>query len=312
MQFDAGTEMRVEEDSVVVVRALRENMVDATLDLELDVAEGSVRSILARDGERDVRMALRLPQADVVVDTAGLDGGRAEIRTSIGEDRSSQLAVYDGAAKIHTDSGEDSRLASGEYILVDSTGGLSAAKRLPTGATAVAPGNPDTIHVSQHRPGITFRWEKDQLCQRTRIEVADQPLFMSRLIDETTPRSKMHSADLLTGDYVWRVSCIGEDGIQGPYSSPHQFQVLRDNEPPLLELLHPQPRAVISDESVEVRCKTEVTALVFVNGEEVESAGDGLFTHRIELRPGTNRIVLEAVDAAGNASYSRQFVTRQN
>ena len=53
---------------------------------------------------------------------------------------------------------------------------------------------------------------------------------------------------------------------------------------------------------------TEPGSRVHIGQESVAVADDGSFTHEIQLTPGPNLVVIEAVDAAGNVSYQTQYV----
>jgi len=83
-----------------------------------------------------------------------------------------------------------------------------------------------------------------------------------------------------------------------------------DNDAPRLTVLEPRPNQSIAAPSIEARCRTEEDASVFINGQEAEVSGAGVFMRRVALKPGLNTLVFEAVDAAGNVIYNSLLVTR--
>jgi len=311
VRFEAGNEMRVDENSVVVVQRPVENRLDQEINMEMAVSEGKVRSVVTRDGGRDVRLSLRLPNGRIDVDTAKVPGGEAEVGTEVMHDASVRVAVYRGQARLTTDAGENLVIDRDQYTEMSPQGKLAQLKQLPHVATALAPDDGRIVLVNPNRPGVTFLWQNQGTCVGSRLEVADEPGFANKILDETTPATRVTAKDLKDGSYAWRVSCIEASGMQGPYSETRRFTLARDGEAPSIIVVSPLPRSVVASEKLDVRCRSEDGASVFINGEPARADGRGEFVRSVTLVPGLNRIEIEALDPAGNATHLTSYVTYQ-
>jgi len=85
--------------------------------------------------------------------------------------------------------------------------------------------------------------------------------------------------------------------------------VVQDQEPPTLQVQFP-PKTIHS-ESYTLCGKAEPGARVFVGGRRVRTTRTGEFRYNLKLRPGTNVIVVEAIDAVNNVAYRSQRVKRE-
>ena len=56
---------------------------------------------------------------------------------------------------------------------------------------------------------------------------------------------------------------------------------------------------------------SEQGATVYIDGTPARDAGHGEYARTIVLVPGLNRIALDALDAAGNATHVTSYVTRR-
>ena len=78
-----------------------------------------------------------------------------------------------------------------------------------------------------------------------------------------------------------------------------------------LTVLEPRANSLVSATTVLARCRTENGASVFINGVAAEAGSGGEFSRKVELAPGLNTLVFEAVDLAGNVIYNSLLVTRK-
>ncbi len=86
-------------------------------------------------------------------------------------------------------------------------------------------------------------------------------------------------------------------------SVSREYVILLDTIAPEVEIISPSESSVITTTRTTVTGKTEANALLTINGEVVFVESDGSFEHDIRLsKIGKNKLEIEAVDAAGNAS----------
>ena len=308
IHFQGGNELRVLEDSVVVIKRLVEDRANSIIDMEIEVSAGRVQSIVERIGSRNVRLQMRLPEGDIVVDTGRSGDERIELGTEIRDDQSTRITVYSGRAVVETLEGEKRELKKDEFTDV-SARGLSETRALLPLAVAIYPRGGDLVHVNPRQDLVTFRWRQPEGCVRAHVEVVGEAELGHKLVDDETQRTRL-SATLPAGSYTWRLSCIGSDGERGAYAGPFAFEVVHHSRAPELDIITPASNAVLTEQRIEARCRTRGPAAVFVNGEEARPVGDGEYARSIELGPGLNSIVFEVVDLSGNASRARRFVMR--
>lgn len=87
------------------------------------------------------------------------------------------------------------------------------------------------------------------------------------------------------------------------------YTVILDKQPPTLQLLGPAPGATVEGPNVVVLGKTEVGAVVTVNGRTVVPAQDGSFNETFTPPVGPVAITVIARDRAGNETTVKSNVT---
>ncbi len=112
--------------------------------------------------------------------------------------------------------------------------------------------------------------------------------------------------NLKEGEYYWRVSRLS-GWAEGGFSETRMVRVVKDQAPPMLRVQ--LPGGVVQRARVTLKGVTEPGSRVFVQGERVTIDSAGAFEHGVPLKRGTNVIVVEAVDAAGNVAYQSDYVT---
>lgn len=307
--FDEDNEMRVEANSVLVVESLAQSKTEQTLSMTLSLPEGGFRSRIARSDNHNVKLRINLPSADILVDTARIGGGEADIAAHVEPGAADRVAVYSGEAEVVAPSGERLTLRSNEFTEVAPDGSLTEVRALPSAAIILLPGRDATVYVSEQRPEVTFKWKRVDECAAYRLELARDADFLDELLDERITRGRFTYGNLEPGSYLWRMSCLDDAGLQGHYSDVTHFEVVEDNDAPQLDVLSPAVNAVVDGAQLEARCKTEPGVSVFINGEEAKADGRE-FARVVTLAQGVNTLVFEAIDEAGNVMYNSRLVTR--
>jgi hypothetical protein len=125
------------------------------------------------------------------------------------------------------------------------------------------------------------------------------------VVDEVVEAPGLAWGRLKAGRYVWRVSAL-DGGVEGAPSAWRQIAVTLDAEPPTLTV-PPLPKFVAGP-ALRLTGRVQPRANVYVSGAKVATRADGSFAFDLELKPGANVIVVEAVDAMGNTAYWSQIV----
>ena len=82
--------------------------------------------------------------------------------------------------------------------------------------------------------------------------------------------------------------------------------MVQDGAPPRLEVTFPS--WPVRGSEFALKGSTDPGVQVFVNDTEIKTAKNSWFRHTLNLEPGMNLVVVEAVDAAGNQTYRSQIV----
>ncbi|MBN2495883.1 MAG: hypothetical protein JXR96_14930 [Deltaproteobacteria bacterium] len=85
--------------------------------------------------------------------------------------------------------------------------------------------------------------------------------------------------------------------------------VVEDTRPPPLRVLQPVDRSYVMSPEIELRVRSEAGASVRAGKVELSELAGGLFTGRLQLVPGPNRLQFEARDSVGNQIGRSVLVT---
>ncbi|MCP4301269.1 MAG: hypothetical protein GY783_11840, partial [Gammaproteobacteria bacterium] len=200
--------------------------------------------------------------------------------------------------------GDHFRISAEQGLTITEDGRTTGAKALPSTPTIRAPNHNGIAQYLAAPPRVKFGWGEARNAQNYRLEIAEDRNFEEILVDEYLDDPVFTHGNLSSGDYFWRVRA--RDGwMQGPASTPRRLSVVRDAVPPLLEL-HPIQSA--PDGRYVLRGRTNPESSVFVLGQSVETSAAGEFEFIFDPEPGSQSIVVESIDAVGNAAYSSQIL----
>jgi len=157
--------------------------------------------------------------------------GASAYRTQIGSDEQMAALLFDQTSPLPVARVRD--LPDGEYVLrvrgVDADGleGFDATRRLtidarPEPPFAIAPA--DAAQLPDARPA--FKWTRRDGSLGYRFQLARDASFAPPLIDRGDIRGDaiVLDADLVPGEYFWRVAAIDEREGQGPFGSVQRLR----------------------------------------------------------------------------------------
>jgi len=300
VDFRVDNELRIGQNSLVVFRSGAADPFLERRDPALVVLEGELTGVVNPDYGA---FAMQFP-AGLIELTAEDESARAvNFRVSVNPDQSSTIAVYSGQADV-TVAGERYFVSPNNGLTIAENGKTVGVQGLPSLPPIHAPSNNSVAKYLGVPPRVRFRWGKVSNAQGYRLEIAKDADFNKLLVDEYLDVTSFTHGNLAPGEFFWRVSARA-GWILGPPSMSRRISIVRDSEPPLLEL---QPIQHLIAGSYVLRGRTAAGAKVYVFGEAVKTSSGGNFEYVFTPEPGTQSIVVESIDAVGNVAYSSQVL----
>ncbi|HYM82455.1 MAG TPA: FecR domain-containing protein [Candidatus Limnocylindria bacterium] len=303
LSFGEALRIELERNSLVVVSDPQEGATatgtSAQRSRGVIMAEGELWARL-RSGTQEP-LAITLPSA-----TAALGGGAGrsatEMQVTVRRDGRSTLAVHEGQIALQG-SGPALDFGPGQYVRVASDGTVSAPMPLPSAPAVDDPGPGAAFGYLDLPPRIPFRWRTIEGAAQYRLRAARDPEFQDVVLDETVAQPSLTWGRMEPGTYYWRVTAI-VDNIDGMPSPARSLVVSRDHGQLQLKVATPK----VANLRCVVRGRATKRANIFVVGRRVDMQRDGTFETEVELEPGANVLLVEAVDAAGHSTYWSQVV----
>ena len=157
---------------------------------------------------------------------------------------------------------------------------------------------------------VALGWEPTPDAAGYWLEVAaDEAFTVMQLSEWGIPEPRYQLAAAAPGAYHWRVAALDRFGLPGEWSVPSSFDVLDDTTPPFLVIASPVDASVLDTALIEVVGETEPGATVTLNGAYLDVGAEGRFSGALDATAGSNTLLLEAVDAAGNRAERAIDVT---
>ena len=177
--------------------------------------------------------------------------------------------------------------------------------RIPDPVKLASPKREQKFVYSDIPPDITFNWQETNGVTSYRITIASDADFNDIVVDAITPTNSFHNLDLKKGTYYWYVQGQ-QDQVSSRRSEVGKFTVIHDNIPPKLIVNFPQK--IVHKSRYSFSGVTDPGAAVYLDGIELPVDTKGNFSYSMDLRPGINIIVLEAMDQIGNTSFQSEQV----
>ena len=299
VDFTTDNELRIAQNSLVIFRSGAADPFLQRRDPAVVVMEGELTgAVNAEYGS----FGVELPVGVVVLKGDGDTGDAVDFKLSINPDKSSTIAIYAGEADVNI-AGKHYRVTANQGLTIAEDGRTAGVRALPALARIRLPGANAVAKFRDIPPRVEFRWGNVDGAQNYRLELAKDARFEEILVDEYLRDAAFTHGNLAAGTYYWRVSARS-GWAQGPATAPRRLRVVADTEPPLLEL---NPIEQVVAGAYQLRGRTSRDATIYVRGERVPTAADGSFEYVFEASPGSNPIVVEAIDAVGNVAYNSQI-----
>ena len=300
--FDGHDHVRMSENSLLVVKALDQEVGTRNKRVSLVVLEGEFGGSFSPEGAD--RMQIEVGGGGATLRMASTTDSPAGFNVQVNADQSATYSVYDGNATV-TAGGTAIDVGANFAVTVDASGRLGRLVKLPGRPVLESPANGSRVASRSAPPRVRFEWQAGPDADRHRILLARDPEFGEIVYNAVVDGNSFVHGNLAPGRYYWRVSGRRESG-EGPPSEPHRLDLVLDSVPPRLEI--ELTRDGERDDRVLVSGSTEPGARVWVGDERLGVGESGEFRHSLQLRPGYNVVVVEAVDDAGNVAYASRLV----
>lgn len=295
LRFADGSNLHLGRNSLLVVRG-REGGSGPSYQVPQGELWGTLPAAAVNDGE----VSVNTPSAVVTVSPAAGGAGKTDFKVSVGPDQSSIVAIYRGSASVTTGN-QTQRVSANHFIAVDSSGAQSRPERLPDAPRMLGPEAGARFTYRDAPPQLVFRWTPVADAEEYRLVVARDATFESLVLDRRLREPQLEFGRLEAGRYLWRVTTLRE-GAESQAPRAAALEIVRDGAAPRLTVAFPEEE--VRGDEFTVTGLSEAGSRVFVAGQPATVGPDGSFTCRIRLKRGLNLVVVETLDAAGNAAYS--------
>lgn len=240
---------------------------------------------------------------------------RVAVNVEAGEGGGTQIATYDGGARVRTTDGEEIVLAGRQQVEADNEGVLSSTRSIPDPPLLLSPQNNTSIDMKK-QDIVVVEWRGRTEDQAVHLQISRSRRFGEETMEVESEAIRGDSARLrlmAPGTYFWRAALISEDGVESEWSQVRRMRIysslqramLADRTAPQLKLMPTQQLGTM----FIIQGRTEAGAAVTANGEQVVTDADGHFRKTIEIpREGWNEIEVVATDPAGNETKRAERV----
>jgi hypothetical protein len=300
VDFTTDNELRIGQNSLIVFRSGTADPFLQRRDPAVVVLGGEMQGSVNSDYGT---FAVQFPAG--VAELTSIDSGDDEVtfRVGVNPDQSSTIVIYSGRADVNI-AGQNYLVPANHGLTVSADGQSAEISVLPAIPVIRTPADSAVAKYLETPPRVNFRWGAVTNAKSYRLEIAKDREFEELLVDETRESTSFTHANLSPGEYYWRVSARAGWSL-GPTSVMRRLRVVRDAEPPFLELAGIDRSA---DGRYVLRGRTTSDAKVYVHGTRVNKSTGGHFEYLFNPEPGTQTIVVEAIDAVGNVAYGSQVL----
>lgn len=271
------------------------------------MVDGEIHGRLARRGGKPVPFEVAVPGGVTRIEPDGSDP-EVDFHIQVADDGRTAVAVEKGKARV---------VAGADTVTVNRAQFTTVGARQPPAPPralerAVQPVGPPDGQVISYRslsPRVTFNWKTDPRFSGYRLLVATDPDMRRVVFDQILDAPPLVHGNLRAGTYYWRVYGV-RDGFEVTLRKTSRLVLSQTQNPPRLEAVF--PARVVEKDWFILHGQTDPGTRVLVKGTEAAVDAEGRFSCRVDLDPGLNVVVVEAIDSLGNAAYKSQVVNSKH
>lgn len=295
VRFRDASSLRIGENAELALRRIRRDRLTRREQANVVLYGGDIRTLLESDAHNRA----------VEVEVPGMETRIRSKHYWLQKDRkSTRLANYDGEIEV---------TAQDATVVVRQNQGTVVTPNAPphtpvdllSAPTPYLPENGQIVYGTS----VDLSWEDNVDAMVYWLEVArdrelKQPLFHRTAIEGAS----YYLPVALQGLYYWRVSAVDGAGLPGPASEIRSFRLSWDSTPPYLVVRTPANGYHSRDATLAIAGRTESGARLTLNGAPVPVDDEGRFAVEKTLDEGTETLLLEARDPAGNLTRMERVV----
>jgi hypothetical protein len=302
--FADGTSYTIKQDSLIVIEENSTNAARQT-NVSVQVTTGTVDLATATYAQGS--------QSQVVVAgaTARLaPESAAQVRNDPRNDQH-EILVKAGSGEV-VRGNETVSLASYEKVSFSSDSAKMAKSKEIAPPTLIAPANMMPMFVGGAAGPVEFSWTPIEGAKGYHLRVSKNPYFSSTVYDRRVQTSSVKLPALGEGAYYWVVQTVDASGKISAESEKNRFTVIKRGATEVQLALELDP-FIQHGHVIEVRGKTEPSARVMVNGQEVPViTNEGQFHYFTPPLPtGENVITITAQNTKGGVNTMTKKVVIQ-
>ncbi|MGH9581287.1 MAG: hypothetical protein ACRD2R_09840 [Terriglobales bacterium] len=302
--FADGTNYTVKSDSLIVIEENSTNEAQQTK-VAVQVTTGTV----------DLATATYVQGSKSMVTVAGATASlapesSAQVRNDPRSDQH-EILVQKGAGEV-TRGSEIVRLTDYEKVSFQSDSAQMTKVKEIGPPTLITPANMMPMFVSGSSKPMVFSWTPVDNVRSFHLRISRNPYFSSTVLDKKIQGSEFSATGLQEGAYYWVVQSIDARGRESVESERNRFTIIAKGPNEVTLALEIEP-FIQHGRVIEVRGKTEPSARVMVNGQEVPLIStEGKFHYFTPPLPnGENAITVTAQNAQGGVNTQTKKVVIQ-
>lgn len=296
ISFVDGSKLRINENSLAVIEAMKQDLIKNTNTSSVVVLQGDIMAYLSSQNKKN--------QVNVSAPGVETEIRSRSFRTSRDKNNVTKFANYDGEIEVK---------AAGASVTIGKNEGTSIAPgQKPKEARKLL--NPPRIFVPEPKEKfytntVSIKWESVKGAKGYHLQIAPVRSFSERVFDRKISQKAGFKWDAnTTGVFYIRIASIDIENFIGAFSSPVEFYIDKDITPPFLLVNKPGNGESVYQPLITVSGDAEADADLLINGDTVKVAATGKFAHEYRLSPGKNTLLIQAIDKAGNTSKAERIV----
>jgi hypothetical protein len=295
--FRDDSRLRLNPNSEAVIQRMRVDPLNRREEAKVSLVEGDFYALLAGKSARK-DFELEIPQVETEIESTNFWVRR--------DDNGSKFTNYDEGILQVAAQGESVTLGENEGTLVRTGEPPTPKMDLLAAPGLIAPAD----DVVTFTADVDLSWADVPDAAGYWLEIAFDPAFRGMTLSRWGLKdASFDASELDVGTYYWRVAALDKFGLPGARSDPWRFNLRADGTPPFLSITTPEEGAILREGPVPITGESEAGAVLQLNGAPLELGAGRPVQGGFRGRPRANQLIIEAKDAAGNATRrERSFI----
>jgi hypothetical protein len=301
--FADGTNYTIKQDSLIVVEENSSNASQTSVSVQVTTGTVDLTTGTYSQGSKS-QVVVAGATASVAPESS------AQVRNDPRADQH-EILVKKGSAQVARGS-EVVRLADYEKVTFSAGEGKLAKAKVVGPPVLISPANMAPIFITDRESTIQFSWSPVSNTSGYRLRVSKNPYFSSTVFDQKVESTDVMVPSLPEGAFYWLVQSLDGEGKESVESEKNRFTIIPKGKDKVVLALELAP-FVQHGHVIEVKGKTDPTARVMVNGQDVPGLNnDGSFHYFTPPLPnGENVITVTAQNSKGAVNTQQKKVVIQ-